>query len=41
LGRPRGELNTKTPVASIDMTKDLCCPLLGLLGTDPTFGDKR
>jgi hypothetical protein len=31
------ELNTKTPVASIDMTKDLCCPLLGLFGTDPTF----
>jgi dienelactone hydrolase len=22
------ELNTKTPVAPIDMTKDLCCPLL-------------
>jgi hypothetical protein len=25
------ELNPKTPVAPIDMTKDLCCPLLGLL----------
>ena len=23
------ELNPKTPVAPIDMTKDLCCPLLG------------
>jgi carboxymethylenebutenolidase len=28
------ELNTKTPVAPIDMTKDLCCPLLGLFGND-------
>jgi carboxymethylenebutenolidase len=28
------ELNTKTPVAPIDMTKDLCCPLLGLFGNE-------
>jgi carboxymethylenebutenolidase len=28
------ELNAKTPVAPIDMTKDLCCPLLGLFGND-------
>jgi carboxymethylenebutenolidase len=28
------ELNPKTPVAPIDMTKDLCCPLLGLFGND-------
>jgi pimeloyl-ACP methyl ester carboxylesterase len=26
------ELNPKTPVAPIDMTKDLSCPLLGLFG---------
>jgi carboxymethylenebutenolidase len=28
------ELNAKTPVAPIDMTKDLACPLLGLFGND-------
>jgi carboxymethylenebutenolidase len=28
------ELNPKTPVAPIDMTKDLSCPLLGLFGND-------
>ena len=28
------ELNAKTPVAPIDMTKDLCCPLLGMFGND-------
>ena len=28
------ELNAKTPVAPIDMTKDLSCPLLGLFGND-------
>jgi carboxymethylenebutenolidase len=28
------ELNAKTPVAPIDMTKDLNCPLLGLFGND-------
>ncbi len=28
------ELNAKTPVAPIEMTKDLCCPLLGLFGND-------
>src|SRR5665213_3490123 len=28
------ELNAKTPVAPIDMTRDLCCPLLGLFGND-------
>src|SRR5207253_1634616 len=28
------ELNAKTPVAPIDMTKDLCCPLLGIFGND-------
>jgi len=28
------ELNAKTPVAPIDMTKDLQCPLLGLFGND-------
>jgi carboxymethylenebutenolidase len=28
------ELNDKTPVAPIDMTKDLSCPLLGLFGND-------
>ena len=28
------ELSAKTPVAPIDMTKDLNCPLLGLFGTD-------
>jgi len=28
------ELNANTPVAPIDMTKDLCCPLLGLFGND-------
>jgi carboxymethylenebutenolidase len=25
------ELNTKTPVAPVDMTNDLCCPLLGII----------
>jgi hypothetical protein len=28
------DLNSKTPVAPIDMTKDLSCPLLGLFGND-------
>ena len=28
------ELNAKKPVAPIDMTKDLSCPLLGLFGND-------
>src|SRR5690348_15731176 len=28
------ELNAKTPVAPIDMTKDLSCPLIGLFGND-------
>ena len=28
------ELNAKTPVAPIDMTKNLSCPLLGLFGND-------
>ena len=28
------ELNAKTPVAPIDMTKDVSCPVLGLFGND-------
>jgi carboxymethylenebutenolidase len=28
------EINAKNPVAPIDMTKDLKCPLLGLFGND-------
>ena len=28
------ELNAKTPVARVEMTKDLCCPLLGIFGND-------
>jgi carboxymethylenebutenolidase len=28
------DLNAKKPVAPIDMTKDLCCPLLGLFGNE-------
>ena len=28
------ELNPKTPTAPIDMTANLCCPLLGLFGND-------
>jgi carboxymethylenebutenolidase len=28
------ELNEKTPVAPIDMTKDIQCPVLGLFGND-------
>jgi carboxymethylenebutenolidase len=28
------ELNPKTPVAPIDMTKDLCCPFIGLFGNE-------
>ena len=28
------ELNAKTPVAPVEMTKDLCCPLLGIFGND-------
>ena len=28
------ELNAKKPVAPIDMTKDLSCPLLGIFGND-------
>ena len=31
---PKEALNAKTPVAPIDMTKDLSCPLLGLFGND-------
>jgi carboxymethylenebutenolidase len=30
----KDELNAKTPVAPIDMTKDLSCPLLGIFGND-------
>jgi carboxymethylenebutenolidase len=30
----KDELNAKTPVAPIDMTKDLSCPLIGLFGND-------
>ena len=29
-----GELNAKTPTAPIALTKDLCCPLLGIFGND-------
>ena len=28
------ELNPKTPTAPIDLTKDLCCPLLGIFGNE-------
>jgi len=28
------ELNAKTPVAPIDLTKDLACPLLGIVGNE-------
>ncbi len=28
------ELNAKTPAAPIEMTGDLCCPLLGIFGND-------
>lgn len=28
------DLNAKTTVAPIDMTKDLCCPLIGLFGNE-------
>jgi carboxymethylenebutenolidase len=28
------ELNAKTPVAPIDMTRDLSCPLIGIFGND-------
>ena len=28
------ELNAKTPVAPIDMTKDLSCPIIGIFGND-------
>jgi carboxymethylenebutenolidase len=28
------ELNSKTPVAPIDMTRDLSCPLIGIFGND-------
>lgn len=31
---PPEDLNAKTPVAPIDMTADLACPLLGLFGND-------
>lgn len=31
-----GDLNEKTPVAPIDLTADLACPLLGLFGEDDT-----
>ncbi len=30
----REELNAKTPVAPIDLTKDLACPLLGIFGNE-------
>ena len=30
----KDELNPKTPVAPIDMTKDLSCPLLGIFGNE-------
>ncbi len=30
----REELNARTPVAPIDLTRDLCCPLLGLFGNE-------
>jgi carboxymethylenebutenolidase len=30
----QGELTPKTPVAPVDYTKDLACPLLGLFGND-------
>ena len=28
------EINDKTPVAPIDLTKDLACPLIGIFGND-------
>lgn len=31
---PPEDLNAKTPVAPIDLTKDLACPILGLFGND-------
>jgi len=31
---PPDQLNAKTPVAPIDYTKDLSCPILGLFGND-------
>jgi len=31
---PQGPLTEKTPVAPVDYTKDLSCPLLGLFGND-------
>lgn len=31
---PPEDLNAKTPIAPIEMTQDLCCPLLGLFGND-------
>jgi carboxymethylenebutenolidase len=31
---PKEDLNAKTPVAPIDLTKDLSCPLLGLFGNE-------
>jgi carboxymethylenebutenolidase len=31
---PEADLNAKTPVAPIDMTKDLNCPVLGIFGND-------
>jgi carboxymethylenebutenolidase len=31
---PKDTLNAKTPMAPIDMTKDLQCPLLGLFGNE-------
>ncbi len=30
----QGDLNDKTPVAPIDLTGDLCCPLIGVFGND-------
>jgi carboxymethylenebutenolidase len=30
----KGELNTKTPIAPIDLTADLACPLIGIFGND-------
>ena len=37
----RRKLNAKTPVAPIDMTKDLNCPLLGLFGNDEPRTEPR
>jgi carboxymethylenebutenolidase len=31
---PKEELNEKTPISPIDLTKDLACPLIGIFGND-------